>query len=70
MHFDYANVLIFTGLGIGLCALMMGLGALLRPSNPERAKLYVTARLTDRANCRRTLRRVACEPSDCERYTG
>lgn len=39
MHFDYANVLIFTGLGIGLCALMMGLGALLRPSNPERAKL-------------------------------
>ena len=39
MHFDYANVLIFTGLGIALCALMMGLGALLRPSNPERAKL-------------------------------
>lgn len=39
MHFEYANVLIFTGLGFGLCALMMGLGALLRPSNPERAKL-------------------------------
>ena len=39
MHFDYANVLIFMGLGIGLCALMMGLGALLRPYNPERAKL-------------------------------
>jgi NADH-quinone oxidoreductase subunit A len=39
MHFDYANVLVFIGLGIGLCALMMGLGALLRPSNPERAKL-------------------------------
>lgn len=39
MHFDYANVLIFTGLGIALCALMLGLGALLRPSNPERAKL-------------------------------
>ena len=39
MHFDYANVLIFVGLGVGLCALMMGLGALLRPSNPERAKL-------------------------------
>ena len=39
MHFDYANVLVFVGLGIALCALMMGLGALLRPSNPERAKL-------------------------------
>ena len=39
MQFDYANVLIFVGLGVGLCALMMGLGALLRPSNPERAKL-------------------------------
>ena len=39
MHFNYANVLVFMGLGIGLCALMMGLGALLRPSNPERRKL-------------------------------
>jgi NADH-quinone oxidoreductase subunit A len=39
MHFDYANVLVFIGLGVGLCAMMMGLGALLRPSNPERAKL-------------------------------
>jgi NADH-quinone oxidoreductase subunit A len=39
MHFDYANVLVFVGLGIGLCGLMMGLGALLRPSNPERSKL-------------------------------
>jgi NADH-quinone oxidoreductase subunit A len=39
MHFDYANVLVFVGLGIALCALMMGLGALLRPSNPERSKL-------------------------------
>jgi NADH-quinone oxidoreductase subunit A len=39
MHFEYANVLIFIGLGIGLCALMMGLGALLRPANPERTKL-------------------------------
>jgi len=27
------------GLGIALCGLMMGLGALLRPSNPERRKL-------------------------------
>lgn len=39
MHFDYANVLIFIALAVGLCGLMMGLGALLRPSNPERAKL-------------------------------
>jgi NADH-quinone oxidoreductase subunit A len=39
MHFDYANVLVFVGLGVALCALMMGLGALLRPSNPERSKL-------------------------------
>jgi NADH-quinone oxidoreductase subunit A len=39
MHFDYANVLVFMALGIALCALMMGLGALLRPSNPERHKL-------------------------------
>jgi len=39
VHFDYANVLIFIALGIALCALMLGLGALLRPSNPERAKL-------------------------------
>jgi len=39
MHFEYANVLIFIGLGIGLCGLMMGLGALLRPANPEAAKL-------------------------------
>jgi NADH-quinone oxidoreductase subunit A len=39
VHFDYANVLVFMALGIVLCALMMGLGALLRPSNPERAKL-------------------------------
>jgi len=39
MHFEYANVLIFMGLGIALCGLMMGLGALLRPANPERSKL-------------------------------
>lgn len=39
MQFDYANVLIFLGLGAVLCALMMYLGALLRPANPERAKL-------------------------------
>jgi NADH-quinone oxidoreductase subunit A len=39
VHFDYANILVFMGFGFVLCALMMGLGALLRPSNPERAKL-------------------------------
>jgi len=39
MLFEYANVLVFLSLGIALCALMMGLGALLRPANPERAKL-------------------------------
>jgi len=39
MQFDYANVLVFLGLGVVLCALMMYLGALLRPANPEKAKL-------------------------------
>lgn len=39
MQFNYANVLVFGALGILLCALMMGLGALLRPANPERGKL-------------------------------
>jgi NADH-quinone oxidoreductase subunit A len=39
VHFDYANVLVFMALGVALCALMMGLGAVLRPSNPERKKL-------------------------------
>jgi NADH-quinone oxidoreductase subunit A len=39
VHFEYANVLVFMAFGVILCALMMGLGALLRPSNPQRAKL-------------------------------
>ena len=39
MLFDYANVLVFLGLGLFLCAMMMGLGSLLRPANPEQAKL-------------------------------
>jgi NADH-quinone oxidoreductase subunit A len=39
MHFHFANALIFLGLGIVLCALMLGLGALLRPSNPNPNKL-------------------------------
>ena len=39
MHFDYANIIVFIALGLGLCGLMMGLGPLLRPSNPQRSKL-------------------------------
>src|SRR5262245_40086248 len=39
MHFQYASVLMMFVLGIGLCALMLGLGALLRPSNPHPGKL-------------------------------
>ena len=39
MHFHFANALVFLGLGIVLCALMLGLGALLRPSNPNPNKL-------------------------------
>ncbi len=39
MQFDYANVLVFVGLGIALCAMLLGLGSLLRPANPERIKL-------------------------------
>jgi NADH-quinone oxidoreductase subunit A len=39
MLFDYANVLVFLTLGVLLCALLLGLGSLLRPSNPERRKL-------------------------------
>jgi NADH-quinone oxidoreductase subunit A len=39
MYFQFANVLIFFVLGFGLCALMLGLGLLLRPSNPSIGKL-------------------------------
>lgn len=39
MHFDFANVLVFFGLGVGLCALMLGLGSLLRPNEPSPGKL-------------------------------
>ncbi len=39
MHFDYANILVFLGLGVLLCALMMWLGALLRPASPDQIKL-------------------------------
>ena len=39
MYFQFANVLMMFVLGIGLCGLMLGLGALLRPSNPQPGKL-------------------------------
>jgi NADH-quinone oxidoreductase subunit A len=40
MWFDFANVLVFVGLGLLLCALMLDiLGRLLRPSNPSPTKL-------------------------------
>ena len=39
MLFQFANVLVFFGLAVVLCGLMLGLGSLLRPSNPQPAKL-------------------------------
>ena len=39
MYFQFANVLVFTLLGLGLGLLMMGLGKLLRPDNPNPRKL-------------------------------
>ncbi len=39
MNFDFANVLVLLLLGAGTAALMLGLGWVLRPSNPERQKL-------------------------------
>ena len=39
MYFDFANVLVFFGLGIFFVAMMLGLGWLLRPDNPEHLKL-------------------------------
>ena len=39
MYFDFANVLVFFAFGFGLCGLMLGLGLLLRPSNPSLNKL-------------------------------
>ena len=39
MYFQFANVLIFFVLAFVLCGLMLGLGMLLRPANPSRAKL-------------------------------
>lgn len=39
MYFDFGNVLVFLLLGFVLAAMMLGLGRLLRPQNPEAAKL-------------------------------
>lgn len=39
MFFQFANVLVFVALAAGLVALMTGLSALLRPSNPEPGKM-------------------------------
>ena len=39
MLFHFANIAIFLGYGLGLCGLMLGLGLLLRPSNPSPGKL-------------------------------
>src|SRR5215468_8139150 len=39
MLFQFANVPIFLGLGLVLSGLMLGLGSLLRPSNPQSSKL-------------------------------
>jgi NADH-quinone oxidoreductase subunit A len=39
VNFDFANVLVLLLLGAGTAALMLGLGWVLRPSNPERQKL-------------------------------
>jgi NADH-quinone oxidoreductase subunit A len=39
MYFDFANVAVFLLLGIVLSGLMLGLGRLVRPSNPLAAKL-------------------------------
>ena len=39
MNFDFANVLVLLLLGAATAALMLTLGSILRPSNPERQKL-------------------------------
>ena len=39
MYFQFANVLVFIALAFVLCGLMLGLGLLLRPSNPSLGKL-------------------------------
>ena len=39
MYFQFASVAVMFLLGLGLCSIMLGLGALLRPSNPHPGKL-------------------------------
>jgi NADH-quinone oxidoreductase subunit A len=39
MYFQFANVLVFITLAFVLCGMMLGLGLLLRPSNPNLGKL-------------------------------
>jgi len=39
VYFDFGNVLVFLFLGLVLAATLLGLGRLLRPANPEAAKL-------------------------------
>src|SRR5256885_8287702 len=39
MYFDFGNVFVFLMLGLGLAGMMLGLGRLLRPSNPLATKL-------------------------------
>jgi NADH-quinone oxidoreductase subunit A len=39
MYFQFTSVVVMLLLGVGLCGLMLGLGALLRPSNPYPGKL-------------------------------
>ena len=39
MYFHFGNVLVFLLLGLGLAGMMLGLGRLLRPSNPLQQKL-------------------------------
>jgi NADH-quinone oxidoreductase subunit A len=39
MYFQFANVLVFFLLALVMCGIMLGLGLLLRPSNPHPAKL-------------------------------
>jgi NADH-quinone oxidoreductase subunit A len=39
VYFDFGNVLVFLLLGFVLAAMMLGLGRLVRPRNPEAAKL-------------------------------
>lgn len=39
MYFQWANVIVFVGLALALCGIMIGLEKLLAPSNPHPAKL-------------------------------